>query len=224
MFPENFKVCILDVNGVLIDSNQVNAQAMGEAFTPDPQMQRRIAEFYLRLTGIDRATKIRIIQEKIVGKPFAVGEFESIWDNFKRLGKASMLSASLGAGCRDVLLELRRRKIIRAALSNTPEAELSVIMAAHGLDSFLDIIRGGGDWPKSESLTRLLRDYGFDPMECVFLGDGKGDLAAARHAGVPFFGIDPGTGEFDGEEHVGGPFGNLADWGREVLGMDLPSR
>jgi phosphoglycolate phosphatase-like HAD superfamily hydrolase len=218
---DKFKICIFDVNGVLIDSNPANARAMAEAFTPDAVVRRQIAELYLQLTGIDRGTKIRIIQERIFRKSLVAGEFESIWDKLRDLSKVSMSSAPLIAGSREVLTELGRRKITRAALSNTPEVELSEIMAARGLDFFLDIIRGGGNWPKTESLARFLSEFGFDPLDCIFLGDGKGDLAAARHAGVPFFGIDPGTGEFDGEEGVAGPFENLADWGRRVLGMDL---
>ena len=54
------KVCIFDVNGVLIDSNLANARAMAEAFTEDPALQERIAELYLTLTGIDRGSKIQV--------------------------------------------------------------------------------------------------------------------------------------------------------------------
>jgi hypothetical protein len=43
-------------------------------------------------------------------------------------------------------------------------------------------------------------------------------LAAARYAGVPFVGIDPGIGEFDGEDEVDGPYKNLADWYQKVWG------
>ena len=50
-------VCIFDVNGVLIDSNLANAQAMAQAFTDDPILRERIAKFYLTLTGIDRGIR-----------------------------------------------------------------------------------------------------------------------------------------------------------------------
>ena len=59
-------VCIFDVNGVLIDSNLANARAMAQAFTDDPILQERIAQLYLTLTGIDRGTKIRKIQEQMI--------------------------------------------------------------------------------------------------------------------------------------------------------------
>jgi phosphoglycolate phosphatase-like HAD superfamily hydrolase len=213
------KICIFDVNGVLIESNLANAQAMGEAFTDDPALHEQIIELYLKLTGIDRGSKIRIIQEQVMKRPLEQKEFERLWERLKDLVHVSMTRAPLIEGCREVLNELGKRKMTRVALSNTPRAELQEILSAQNLEVFLDLIRGGGDWPKSESLGRLLREFQFEPKKCLFMGDGKGDLAAARSTGVPFVAIDPGTGEFHDEEGFDGPYKNLFDWGRKVLGM-----
>jgi len=219
MLPGDIHVCIFDVNGVLIDSNAANAQAMSEAFTGDPRLQKRIAELYMTLTGIDRGAKIRIVQEKIIQRPFEEKEFELRWSRFTELGQTSMMNAPVMGGATRILAELGRRKIRRAALSNTPLDVLHKILEARELATHLDIIRGGGDWPKAHSLVRLLRELGFNPRECLFFGDGKGDLAAARHAGVPFVAIDPGTGEFSGEQGIQGPFHDLAAWGRHALAL-----
>jgi phosphoglycolate phosphatase-like HAD superfamily hydrolase len=215
----NIKIGIFDVNGVLIDSNLANAQGMAEAFTHDPALQNQIVHLYLKLTGIDRGSKIRIIQKQVMKRPFKEKEFERRWEKVKDLVHETMTKAPLIKGCGEVLTELGKRKITRVALSNTPKAELQKILSAQNLEPFLDIIRGGGDWPKSESLGRLLREFQFEPHKCLFIGDGKGDLAAARAARVAFVAIDPGTGEFDDEEGFDGPFKNLLDWGQQALGM-----
>lgn len=217
------EVCIFDVNGVLIDSNAANSMAMARAFTEDPALQKRVAEFYLELTGIDRGEKIRLIQRNIIGKPFGEKEFDLRWENFGRLGRLSMFEAPPTRGSREVLAELGARKIRRIALSNTPLAELQEALAAHRFDSLLDLVRGGGDWPKRESLVRLLRELRLDAKKCFFIGDGKGDLAAARYADVPFAAIDPGRGEFEGEHGFSGPYRDLVHWGREAFGFRLPS-
>ena len=214
------KVCIFDVNGVLINSNPANAQAMAQAFSDEPMLQEKIIQLYLKLTGIDRGSKIRMIQDRVIGRPFGEREFALRWERFTEFGRRSMLNAPLIEGCEAVLAEIGRRKIIRVALSNTPLTELRETLAAHNLEVLLDLIRGGGDWPKSESLMRLLREFRFTPDECLFFGDGKGDLAAARFAGVKFVAIDPGTGEFDAEEGFARPYQSLADWGRKVAGMN----
>jgi phosphoglycolate phosphatase-like HAD superfamily hydrolase len=211
-------VCVFDVNGVLIDSNLANARAMAEAFTDDPAVRERVATVYLTLTGIDRGTKIRTIQERVIGRSFQDNEFEIRWERFKRLARQSMREAPLIRGCREVLAELGERKVKRVALSNTPVAELREILAAHSLEPLLDIIRGGGDWPKAESLLRFLQEFRFESDTCLFLGDGKGDLVAARKAGVAFIAIDPGTGEFRGETGLEGPYRDLAEWGEMALG------
>lgn len=215
----NFSVCIFDVNGVLIDSNLANARSMEQAFTDDPVLRERIVEQYLVLTGIDRGTKIRVVQERVIGRPFNENEFELRWERLKAFTGEAMREAPLISGCKDVLIELGKREITRAALSNTPLTELRGILASHGLESLLDVIRGGGDWPKSESLARLLQELRLEPDRCLFIGDGKGDLAAARQAGVAFVAIDPGTGEFAGETGFTGPCHDLAAWWDEVLGI-----
>lgn len=212
------KVCIFDVNGVLIDSNIANAQAMARAFTDDPILQKRIADLYLKLTGVDRGSKIRTIQEELISRPFKQNEFELRWERFHHLSHQSMLKAPLLPGSKEILDEIGTLDITRVALSNTPLAELQKIIAAHNLETLLDIVRGGGNWPKSESLVRLIQEFQFEPEQCLFVGDGKGDLAAARRAGVSFVAIDPDTGEFDDEAGLDGPYKHLADWGVKVLG------
>lgn len=221
MDTSKIKVCIFDVNGVLIDSNLANARAMAQAFTGDPLLRQEIIRSYLKLTGIDRGRKIRIIQDQVIGAPFKETEFEFRWQSFISFGRLAMLDAPLFEGCKEVLGEIGRRKLTRVALSNTPVEELREILAAQNLESLLDVIRGGGDWPKSESLTRLLQEFQFAPDKCVFCGDGKGDLAAARQAGVSFVAIDPGTGEFDAEEGFAGPYRSLFHWGREAIDIQL---
>ncbi len=211
------KSVIFDVNGVLIDSNLTNAQAMAEAFTGDYDLQRQIILFYLKLTGMDRGTKIRRIQEEVIGRPFKKSEFEIRWKGFKRIGGASMRSVPLMPGCKEVLDEFGRRNIVRIALSNTPMKELRSCLSAQKLEDRLEVIRGGGDWPKTESLTRLLDEFQYNPDDCLFIGDGKGDLVAATHAGVFFVAIDPDTGEFDNDSGFDGPYTNLAHFGREIL-------
>ena len=210
-------VCIFDVNGVLIDSNLANAHAMAQSFTDDPLLQRRIIALYLQLTGINRGAKIRTIQNDVIGSSFEEGEFDLRWERFQSLGRLSMMRAPLTEGCKAVLAAVGKRKITRVALSNTPLAELQETLSAHQLEPLLDLIRGGGDWPKSESLLRLLREFPFAPDRCLFFGDGKGDLAAAREATVPFVAIDSGTGQFETEEGFFGPYTSLSQWCEEIM-------
>lgn len=136
------QVCIFDVNGVLIDSNLANARAMAQAFTVDPLLRQRIIQLYLKLTGIDRGSKIRIIQDQVIGAPFKESEFELRWKDFISFGRLAMLDAPLFPGCKKVLAEIGKRRLTRVALSNTPAAELREILAAQHLESLLDVIRG----------------------------------------------------------------------------------
>jgi phosphoglycolate phosphatase-like HAD superfamily hydrolase len=217
MSLKKIKTCIFDVNGVLLDSNTANAEAMGKAFSDDPMVQSRIARFYLTLTGIDRGSKIRKVQAHFFREPLGETAFERYWKRLKDLTRQSMTGAPLAKGCVDVLETLGKLRITRIALSNTPLVELNNILKIQKLDVLLDVIRGGGDWPKTESLARLLDEFQLNPATCLFIGDGKGDLFAARYTKVPFVAIDPDTGEFDDEDGFDGPYKNLSEWAEKQL-------
>jgi len=211
------RTCIFDVNGVLIDSNPANAAAMGMAFTNDPGIRKNIESYYMTLTGIDRGSKIRKVQEKIIKRPFYEGEFDERWKLFRQFGKKAMQNAELSKGALEILEALKSKNVTRAALSNTPIRELTEVLLAKGLLPYIDIARGGGDWPKSESMKRLLAELNADPGKSLFIGDGKGDLKAARNNGTAFAAIDPDTGEFDGESGFFGPYRNLKEWWKAAL-------
>jgi phosphoglycolate phosphatase-like HAD superfamily hydrolase len=213
------RIFIFDVNGVLVLSNLGNARGLAAAFSDDPSVRERIVALYWQMGGIDRGSKIRLVQDKIIGRPFREGEFELRWERFKELSRDSMLSAPLGRGCREVLTRLGELGRTRVALSNTPPDQLADVLKRRGLDSCFDIVRGGGDWPKSESLARLLRERQFDPVDCLFLADGRGDLQAARLSGVEFVGINDVAGEFQGQEGVASIYPDLQAWGEKNLGL-----
>ena len=166
------------------------------------------------LTGEAKYVKFRHI---FFGDPLGENEFAYFWQKLIDLTRQSMTGAPLTEGCADILAALGRLKITRIALSNTPLVELNDILRAQKLDLLLDIIRGGGDWPKTESLARLLGELQLDSASSVFIGDGKGDLFAARYTKVPFVAIDPDTGEFEEEDGFDGPYKNLAEWGKKRL-------
>ena len=215
------RVFIFDINGVLILSNVGNAWGMAEAFTDDPELRERIVELYWQMGGIDRGSKIRMVQDKIIGRPFRKGEFELRWQRFREFSSRSLMTAPLGRGCLEVLGCLGELGKVRAALSNTPLAQLEDVLNKRGLGKYFDLIRGGGDWPKSESLARLLEEQGFQAEECLFLADGRGDLEAARLSGVSFVGINEVAEEFGSREGVSAIYPDLGAWGEENLGLKL---
>ncbi|MCR5219878.1 MAG: HAD hydrolase-like protein [bacterium] len=218
-----YRVFIFDVNGVLFLSNEGNARALAAAFTADEAVQQRIIDLYAVMSGLDRGTKIRRVQEEVIGRPFQEGEFELRWERFRELSRDSMLMAPLGRGCREVLEHLGRVGKVRAALSNTPPAQLAEVLKRRGLDTLLDIVRGGGDWPKTQSLARMLDECGLSAADCLFLADGRGDLAAARGSGVDFAGINEVADEFEGATDILGRWSDLGAWGSEQLGIRIDS-
>ena len=64
-------------------------------------------------------------------------------------------------------------------------------------NEFIKVIGGAGVFGKRRLLKRVVKSYGFDPMETYYIGDEVRDIAAAHHAGIKAIAI---TGGYNTQE------------------------
>ncbi len=108
-------------------------------------------------------------------------------------------SAEFIPGVREAVSEFKRNGAITAtisgsfkALSDRVQKELKIDHAMAGCDYFFDEVAGGvahfnllpsDEEGKVHFMRLILAEHGLDPMDCVFIGDGKNDIPLAKEVG-----------------------------------------
>jgi HAD superfamily hydrolase (TIGR01509 family) len=91
-------------------------------------------------------------------------------------------------GIVELLVALRAAGVATAVATNSDARSASVVLGAHGLDALFDTVVTvdlvSGPKPDPEMVHLAVDRLGVPASRVVFVGDSRGDMAAARAAGV----------------------------------------
>jgi phosphoglycolate phosphatase len=175
------KAVIYDLDGVLIDSRAANAafynQILRSFGMPDitPE-QLRQAQFLTSKETIDLLFQ---------GTPYkaAAQEYHKNVDN-----NPFLPLITLEPHVKETLKRLRAA--YGTAIATNRGRSLPLVLESLGLATFFDVIVSSLDVvnpkPHPESLWVILRHFGIDPQEALYIGDAEADRVLAARAGVPF--------------------------------------
>ena len=174
----------LDVDGVLIDSIDVKGDVFVEVFADFPNSAQQVLGFHQAHGGLTREIKIRRILELLGEESPSEPEVSDRVSHFAALVVERVTQAPEVPGTHTFLQEWSNRCPFYA-VSATPNEELQRIMAARGLLPFFRKVRG---WPpeKSGLISQEIVSGGFDPSDCILVGDSGEDYQAAKQASIRF--------------------------------------
>lgn len=174
----------LDVDGVLIDSVDVKGDVFVKVFADFSNSAEQVLAFHRAHGGLTREIKIRQILELLGDESPSEPEVLDRVSQFTRLVVERVVQAPEIPGTHTFLQEWSNRCPLYA-VSATPDEELQRIMIARGLTPFFRKVRG---WPpeKSGLIGQEIASGGFDPSQCILVGDSDEDYQAAKRASVPF--------------------------------------
>jgi phosphoglycolate phosphatase-like HAD superfamily hydrolase len=174
---------VLDMDGVLLRSNDAKYRAMLGLFERYPAKKDAISEFILGNGGVPRAEKLKYILESIVGvvaSEAAVGEYLV---KYEHALEGALAAAPFVAGVKDFLSSCECPFYL---CSSAPAGEVTRQLSARHLESrFAEVF--DGRTPKDEALKRIANRHADKGI--VFFGDSLGDLVAAQSARVPFVAV-----------------------------------
>jgi phosphoglycolate phosphatase len=198
-----FSAFLFDLDGTLIDQfaaiERAHAHTLRQLGLPEPttaQVRAAVGggldNAIARLAGPGRIAEARAI-------------YQPYWD-------ATMLDdVKLNPGARELLEQLHARGAKLAVFTNKHGPSSRRICERLGLAPLLDGNFGATDtpWlkPQPEFAAHALRALGAEPARTCLVGDSTYDLAAARNAGLAFYGVTTGTHSADalraaGAEHL----------------------
>jgi len=174
----------LDVDGVLIDSVDVKGAVFVEIFADLPNSAEQVLAFHRSHGGLTREIKIRQVLELLRNESPSESEVSDRVSHFATLVVERVIQAPEMPGTHTFLQEWSNRCPLHA-VSATPDEELQQVAAARGLLPFFRTVKG---WPpeKARLIGQEIASGGFDPSQCILVGDSDEDYQAAMRASVPF--------------------------------------
>jgi len=191
---------VLDFDGVVLESANIKTRAFAALFADHAEHVDEIVDLHIRLAGVSRYDKFRMIYDDILGLPLTDAEMDELGERFSAIALEQVLTCEFVTGARDFLANRSAQHMLFVA-SGTPEEELHHIVGERGLTEFFTGVYGTPA-TKGEIVKRILAEHSLDESDAVFVGDAMTDLEGAREGGIAFIGRRPPDvpNPFDGED------------------------
>lgn len=193
--PPTPEAIFFDVDGVLIDSMDIKADAFAGAFADRPDLRDAIVALHHDNGGVNRSAKIALIYRSLLGvEPTP----EDIAERVAAFGESvvtQIVAAPAIAGADDAVIRWSSVAELHA-VSATPHDELTRIFDSRGMTARFTSVQG---WPppKPDLVDTTIVRRGLERTRCVLVGDSREDQSAARAAGIAFIQVSPeGTEPF----------------------------
>lgn len=186
-----YKVCILDIDGTLLDSVESIAYVGNlvlEAYGLTPQP---VAAYnYFAGDGANETVR----RSMIAAGDTALSHFEEGCVLYRELfAKDPLYKVTAFSGMKETLAELRKQGVRLAVLSNKPHnAAVTAIETIYGKDCF-DVIIGQQEGiprkPSPEGAWMIAEQFGARPEDCMYVGDTNTDMQTGKAAGMLTIGV-----------------------------------
>ena len=174
---------VLDMDGVLLKTNDAKYRAMLGLFERYPAKRREISDFILSHGGVPRSEKLKYILESIVGVAASEAAINDYLVKYEHSLEEALSAAPFVAGVKEFLSACACPLYL---CSSAPASEVTRQLSARHLESYFAEVFDGRT-PKEEALRRIATRHGH--KQIVFFGDSLGDLAAALAARVSFVAV-----------------------------------
>lgn len=177
-------VCLFDFDGTLVDSMgafaDLAAQLISQNYGTDPATAR---EDYLRTSGLPFFFQLEVLFPKHplnseVAQRFELGKQEGYWE------------APFFNEVPAVLRALQESGIRTAVSSNNGQEIVDRYLAKRGVADCFDLVLGfrPGFGKGREHFEAVIRHFGVETSEVLFVGDSLHDAAKAKEFGLDFVG------------------------------------
>ncbi len=178
------RVCIFDLDGTMIDSVPDLADSLNHALRAEGLPLFTEAQTQANV-GNGLAHLIRSAIPAAQDTPEMLEKLLAAYTTYYTAHCTN--KTTVYAGMRELLAELKQRGIAVAVVTNKPAQYLDKILSE--LFAEVDFVRvvGAGEFehkPAPDGCFAVLKENGFAPQECLYLGDTTVDVETAKNAGI----------------------------------------
>ncbi len=179
------KAIIFDFDGVIIESADIKTEAFRQLFEDRfPNNVDQIVDYHKKNMGISRFVKFKHIYKAFAQKVLKKEEETKLGEEFSKIVYDQVLETPMVLGAIEFLKENQKKYSLFVA-SGTPEQELLDIVKRRYLSRYFIEILGSPE-EKADIIQNIMKKYGFQKSEIVFVGDAESDFKAASATGVHF--------------------------------------
>jgi len=188
---KKWQAVFFDFDGVILDSVNVKTEAFAQMFRSyGPEVEQAVVAYHLAHGGMSRFEKFRFYYNDILRMTVSEDELQALGENFSDLVLMKILAAPFVAGASETLTMLAAASVPAFVVSGTPDEEVKFIVEKRGLADYFREVHGSPRY-KDEILRDIIGRWGYEPANCLFLGDAMTDYKAACAVGTRFLGIVP---------------------------------
>ena len=181
---------VFDFDGTLVDSTAIKHQGYYAALEDWPSALRLLEEILASPPGdryaVFRLLARRLATETAIDAELLARNWAARYTEF--CDRAISVAPEIG-GAASACSTLLANGFSLYVNSATPEIDLRMIVNRRGMSHWFDGVYGG-PCSKVENLSHILITTGVLPAQCVVVGDGKDDYAAAKQCNCVFLPVN----------------------------------
>lgn len=180
------KCIMFDFDGVIAESVHVKTQAFYQMYLPyGEKIANTVRDYHLSHGGISRVEKFKYYEHNLLDKKHSDINIDNLCDEFSKLVLKKVIESPFVSGVMECLEFLKQKEVPLWIISGTPQDELRYIVEKKGLRHFFEDVYGSPT-TKTQWINKILKDRGYQPKECLFLGDATTDYDAAKETNLHF--------------------------------------
>lgn len=197
-----YRLVFWDFDGVIKESVNVKADAFYALFQPyGAAVAEQVVTHHLAYGGLSRFKKIENALRQYVGVEPVPDQVRDMANQFGELVREKVVEAAWVPGVESLLRENPFDQIFVLA-TGTPQEEIEWILGRLGLTDVFQSVYGA-PIDKADAVSETLKRFQVSSGECVFFGDSRTDLEAAKACKVPFVLRETTHADAQFADHVG---------------------
>jgi len=210
------KAVLLDFDGVLFQSVDIKTEAFYSMFKKyGEEIANRIVNHHLANGGVSRFEKLKLYYNDFIKEDVSDVFLKEKAMEFSLLVKKKVVESMWVDGAHQFLTNYKGIYDL-FVVSGTPLDELTDIVARKNISNFFLGLYGSPS-SKSENIETIIKTYGYNRDQVVFVGDSITDYQGATNCRISFIGVG---NFFKGVEYKVPYIPDLASLGNVISSLD----
>ena len=184
------KIIFWDFDGVIISSLKIREMGFRAVLKNYPKNKiESLIKYHRENSGWSRYVKFEYFFKKIRKERFTKNDILKLAKSYSNSVKSDLIDKSLLIEESMNFIKEKYQKYIMYIVSGSDGKELNEVCKGLEISNYFHSIYGSPE-PKKDILKRVLKQFDYEPSNCLMIGDARNDYDAAIENRIPFLGFN----------------------------------